>query len=154
MVPDRQLHLTLKFIGEWEDARLTTLIDALQTVRLEPLTVHLGSLQGIPPRGRPRVIAVGVERPHDELSALAERIEEAAYAVGVPRDARPFHPHITLARVKPGSSTAATQVIRRMLMSVGDRPGSFRVDRFALIQSTLDRSGATHATLWRYRSEK
>lgn len=154
MVPDRQLHLTLKFIGEWEDARLTTLIDALQTVRLEPLTVHLGSLQGIPPRGRPRVIAVGVERPHDELSALAERIEEAAYAVGVPRDARPFHPHITLARVKPGSSTAATQVIRRMLMSVGDRPGSFRVDRFALIQSTLDRKGATHATLWRYRSEK
>lgn len=142
-----QLHLTIKFIGEWEDARLPPLIDVLRELRFDPLQAHLACVEAIPSAHQPRVLAAGVE-PRDALSALAGRVDEALHAIGVPREARAFRPHITIARLRAGRRATCEQA-QDLIAAVGPLRASFRVASLVLMESRLTNHGATHTELWR-----
>ncbi|MFQ5883156.1 MAG: RNA 2',3'-cyclic phosphodiesterase, partial [Candidatus Methylomirabilales bacterium] len=60
----------------------------------------LAGLGTFPPKGRPRVVWVGVEQGAEEVVKLQGRVEEVLLPLGFPREERPFHPHLTLGRVK------------------------------------------------------
>ena len=83
------LHLTLAFVGQWEED-LTPLLPAVE----EPFKLALGK-PGIFPEAD--VLWAGL-RPSGELDALAAQVRENLTKANVPFDPRPFYPHITLAR--------------------------------------------------------
>src|SRR5690554_5663426 len=67
--PAEKLHLTLKFIGEVEDAKLPAVIEALDAVELDdPIELRCTGIVCFPPRGRARVVAAGVEGEVERLS--------------------------------------------------------------------------------------
>jgi len=101
-VKPEQLHLTLKFLGEVAEATLPALRDALGRCLAEvcAFPLSLSRLGTFPSRGTPRVIWVGVSEGGQEVEKLRGRVEEALYPLGFPREDRPFHPHLTLGRVK------------------------------------------------------
>lgn len=146
--PPEQFHLTIKFIGEWDEPRLVDLIEALRTLRFAAMQATLSVLEAVPSPRKPRVLAVGVE-PRDELSALACRVDEALHGVGVPLERRGFRPHITTARQRAGRHAQATQV-QALIERVGRLRASFRVDTLWLMHSRLSNVGAVHAGLWRW----
>lgn len=96
------LHLTLRFLGETEPARLPEVMaacrEALARVRCGLLTVQLAGL-GIF-RGAGAIFAE-VQAPA-KLLQLQDALSEALAWRGVPRELRDFHPHVTLARRKHG----------------------------------------------------
>lgn len=96
-----QLHLTLLFLGEIDDAALGETVAALSGAELPAPTspVSVGAAGAFPERGPLRVIWLGLE-PAGELARLAEALRFAATGARLPFDARPFHSHVTLARCR------------------------------------------------------
>lgn len=95
------LHLTLKFLGDVDDARELSLRDALGQVaghgEARGVTVHVEDFGVFPNLRRPRVLWAGVT-PDPALELLQHRVEQAFAPLGFPTEARPFRPHVTLGR--------------------------------------------------------
>lgn len=104
-VPPQNLHLTLKFLG-WVSADAVPGIEgALRPLAARaPFHMHLRGVGAFPPRGKPRVIWVGLQQGADDLRALAQDVEGALENIGFSREVRPFHPHLTLGRVKTAAA--------------------------------------------------
>jgi len=76
---------------------------------------------------------------------LARRVDTALAALGLPRDERPFSPHVTLGRVRrPGRNLALTDA----LGSATTREfGQMRVPSASLMRSELGPRGARYTEL-------
>jgi 2'-5' RNA ligase len=108
-VAPRALHLTLRFLGEQPDDRVPTIVGALsEPFACPPFTVTWHGLGAFPSPRHPRAIWLGVRTGAAELGRL--EVEVARRLGGLaPGEAgaetRPFHPHLTLARVKTDART-------------------------------------------------
>jgi RNA 2',3'-cyclic 3'-phosphodiesterase len=108
-VPHEDLHLTLVFVGWVEPGDVESIAAALGgAVAAAPrFTARLGGAGRFPDRGKARVLWVGFAAGADALAELAERAR-AGIADRV-TDARPFRPHVTVARARqPARVTAGT----------------------------------------------
>lgn len=143
--PAEQLHLTLAFIGQVDAARLPDAGAALErAVRGHgPIDVALGRLGRFPDRGAPHTIWIGVERGAAELSALAASVRAALAAVRVPFDAKPFRPHITVARLRDGDVATGRDIVAA-LERASAKSIAFRADAVTLFESVLSSKGARY----------
>ena len=97
--PER-LHMTLHFLGDVPAQRLAEVTEELN-VPFNPVSLELGYAE-IWPKG------VAVLRPATEPGALRQlhaALSQRIIDLGMPVDARPFQPHITLARRAAGAQT-------------------------------------------------
>ena len=111
--PADDLHLTLCFLGDFEEARRPalerTLAEELRGLNAPELRVT--GTGGFPNLRQPRVLWAGVDEIDESLGrldALHNRVRQAALSLGWrPRHGelrRPFQPHITVARVRRGAA--------------------------------------------------
>lgn len=101
-VATANLHLTLRFLGNVDDAAAQRMIDAMRApIVRPPAPIVLGRLGTFPPRGRPRVLHIGVQQGADTMGELRDEIDArlAPLCTWEP-DTRPFAPHLTLARAR------------------------------------------------------
>ncbi len=142
------VHLTLKFLGEQPEALVGALdrTAAPALAALAPVRVRLGGGGFFPHDRRPRVAWVGGEA--GGLEQWAEAVEGAAAAVEVPREARPFSLHLTLARLE---RPWGVQAVEHYLVSVGKwRFPEFVAREAVLFRSELGPAGATYTALRRW----
>jgi 2'-5' RNA ligase len=139
-VPAGQMHVTLSFLGEVDEAGVERLVGQLVRIHLPEFQLCFGGTGCFPDRRRPRVLWVGLE-PHPQLNVLASRVREAVLASGILQEECIFSPHITLARIKQAASGVCDTFLDRY-----KKPGlpSFRVREFTLFQSRLTPLGAVH----------
>lgn len=140
------LHLTLAFLGDVPAARIAPLVERL-TDGLRgapPLAVRAVGVGAFPSLARPQVLWIGIESP--DLGAVADAVQSACMAEGLPRDAKPFRPHVTLGRVR-ARNRRATPDLMRLARDGGREFGRTPVDRVVLYRSRLDASGARHTPL-------
>lgn len=145
-VPTEQLHLTLKFLGDVENSMLPDIREALGTINVTPFPLCLKGVGHFPPRGKPRVLWVGIT-PALEVTTLRNKVEKALADIGIPRDSRKFSPHITLARLKESPLARVTQFLAGN--SLFETP-AFTIREFHLYSSTLSSRGAVHTILASY----
>lgn len=135
------LHVTLRFLGEIDEARVAPLAEGLRAaVASHPaFDLSLGALQGFPSAGRPRVLACEVA-PVETLASLAEAVEGAVRDAGFAPESRPFRPHLTLGRVRRG---------RRVSLPEARVPDDAHtpVEQIVLFRSVLGASGARYTPL-------
>jgi len=144
-VREEGLHLTLKFFGEVEEARVPEISTALgrTTTGMSQLPVTANEVNGFPALDRARVVWIGLEAP-PALELLAHRVEQECEALGFPGEARVFHPHITLGRVKDGARLDRFSARRLSTL----RPSiPFVLDSMVLFASKLGPGGAVHSPL-------
>jgi 2'-5' RNA ligase len=96
-----KFHITLKFLGDCEPEVLHSLESDLRTSLRETQSFDLlyNSLGCFPNLTRPRIVWIGAQE-NAHIAGLQHLIEEAAGRFGFAKEDRPFHPHITLGRVK------------------------------------------------------
>ncbi len=112
-VPPPNWHVTLRFLGYTYDEERDRLFHALDEADFGgPFTVGFGGLGAFPRPARATVLWLGIERGSDEVEALGAVAEEAAVAAGWMMEERPFHPHLTLSRIRPHQDVTA--VIERV----------------------------------------
>ena len=142
----RGLHCTLKFLGETSGETVARLGPALAAAvqGFPSFTVRLRGVGAFPDAGRPNVVWGGLAAP--ELAGLHQRIESLADEFGFVPDARPFHPHITLARIKHRPPPRLAQCLQDYAATDW---GEFEVDAIELFQSTLTPAGSRYTVLAR-----
>lgn len=152
------LHLTLKFLGDVDTERLAQVGAALERAAArrrkampqsgeQPIPAVRWALKGVgsfPARRPARVIWVGIEAGPD-LHALQVAVEEELVAEGFAREARPFSPHLTLARCRAESGRDAPWLSE----FAGQGFGEIESVEMVLFRSTLTPGGAIYTPLKR-----
>ena len=139
-IDQQQIHLTVRFVGEVDGTTFLDIKAALEQVRLAPFSLALKGVGHFPPRGKPRVLWVGIEQSQP-LQSLKKRIDITLAGVGLEPEGRKFSPHITLARLK----NSPIHKVANFLAGNGlfsQEP--FEVKDFKLYSSTLTPKGAIH----------
>jgi 2'-5' RNA ligase len=103
-VRPESLHVTLKFIGEKPADTVERIKNALGKVKGKPIELGFRGYGFFPHARSARVFWVGVEAG-PELGQLATSVDEATAKLGLPKEDRPFSPHLTLARGGGGSGS-------------------------------------------------
>ena len=101
-----QLHVTLKFLGEVSFVTVAELARHLQReLTRTPLAAPelvLGPPGAFPHLRDPRTLWLGIKDKLEGARRVAELVETAAEAAGLPRERRSFLPHVTLGRGRTG----------------------------------------------------
>ena len=139
-VPEDQIHLTLRFIGEVDALTFGDIKDSLEGLEAPSLTLRISGTGHFPPRGQPRVVWAGVD-PAGDVIILRNRVNNRLSLCGIKPEQRKFHPHVTLARLKnsPPQRVAGFLAANAQLQSP-----PFSVDKVHLYSSTLHPKGALH----------
>jgi 2'-5' RNA ligase len=140
-VPKDQSHLTLRFIGEVDDNQYSQISYALSDVNASRFDLTLKGTGHFPPRNRPTVLWVGIEK-NDEMMLLKNAIEDTLKAAGIPPEDRKFAAHITVARLD--NTTPVRKVADFLSMNGLFKITTVPVDEFHLYSSVLTHSGAVH----------
>src|ERR1044071_1192486 len=143
-------HVTLAFLGWTGVDMIGPGCDALEAAtqgegRFTFRTTRLGAF---PSLDKASVLWAGVEDP-GPLTRLAGTIGEAMGRLGFRRDARPFHPHVTIARL-PGS-----RAIRDVVLPMAEQMfGDTRIDAVTLFESETKSSGSVYREVQKIAFEK
>ena len=148
------IHLTLRFLGEINEADLPGLRAALCSISGgagQRCEVKVEGLGLFPERGRPRVLWIGLHEKTGALAALQLRVESAVREAGLPgykTEERSFHPHLTLARF---GETKPSIPIRKFVESKrAESLGAFEISSVALYQRLLAPGGARYNIIQEY----
>jgi 2'-5' RNA ligase len=136
-----QMHLTMSFLGEVPAGEVPLLATGLAAVRVPPFFLPLQGLGSFGSKGKPTIVWAGVGRGHPHLFALHKHLQDAVLRAGLEPDLRPFHPHVTVARVSALSKQALQPFLRR---HDEDEFGLFKVNGFTLYSSTLSPDGSIY----------
>lgn len=100
-VAPNDIHLTLRFLGEIDDATSLKLQEGAADIARQtpPFTYAIERCALFPRVSRARIIAAKVE-PGPELQQLVRALEKLCVESGLPPEERLFRPHITLARLR------------------------------------------------------
>ena len=140
-------HLTLKFLGDVDPAILGALTAELAPALggLPKVTVRLRGTGFFPTPARPRVAWVG--GTPDGADAVFQAVEEAAEAVGLERERRPWTIHLTQARLRqPWSKPAVESFLDHGKDLVFEM---FHCREVVLFKSELQPGGAVYTALER-----
>ncbi len=146
-VRPESIHMTLKFLGNIEENMVDRIAEVLKhaAAETEPFLLKVRNLGVFPDERRPRVLWVGVTNGDEETCALQKKIDEGLSPLGFDREKRPFHPHLTLARIKSLRGTAAMMGVVRSHKS--RYVGECQIDRIILFRSELHPEGARYTKL-------
>lgn len=143
-------HLTLKFLGATDRDRVPAIAEALGMVaaRSSPFTIYTSAPGAFPNVRRPRVLWLGLAGPLERLAAVQEAVDMALESLALPRETRPFRPHLTLGRVREGATIGDPGALAAAFAALGKRPAApLPVTALRLMRSELQRAGARYTPL-------
>ena len=146
VIPEK-IHLTLKFFGNIEEARIEPIITAIEGSIHDTHVFSLGvkGIGAFPNWKNPRVIWMGLIDGKGILISLQKQLETDLERIGFEPEGRAFQPHLTLGRVN--SSRGKEELIRRMERYREEEFGNISVERVLLFKSDLSPTGAIYTPL-------
>ena len=144
------IHLTLKFLGNVDEAEIPALNKALsEAVRgVAHFYLELGEPGAFPNCQAPNIVWVGVGGEMETLRTLHNNIDHVLAPLGFPPEKRAFSPHLTLGRVRDETSPGERRRLGENVaaLKTGAKP-SFKVESVNLMRSRLTREGAIYSCL-------
>jgi RNA 2',3'-cyclic 3'-phosphodiesterase len=144
------IHLTLKFLGSVDRARIPEITDAIKDAAagIEPLSLEVKNLGVFPGLNRVRVVWAGVEGDTGRLQELYKRLDTNLDILGFPPESRDFIAHLTLARVRENATPSDQQELGRVI-SAAKPPevGTFTAGAVSLMRSQLSPQGAIYTKI-------
>ena len=142
-------HVTLQFLGEIDRNQLREIEHVVDSVVCghTKFEMRLTGLGAFPHLGRPSVIWAGL-RNAEPLVAIAEELQSVLEPLGFQAEKRPFHPHVTLARIKSRPPESLAVLVQQFEET---EFGTARVQAIQLFRSTLSEQGPKHSVLKSFR---
>ena len=138
-------HITLRFVGKVKQTGYEKLLAKLDEADFgSGFELGFAGLGAFPKPAWASVLWLGVERGAEELSHVADTVEEATVSAGFMPEERPFHPHLTLSRIRP------PQDVRQLIEEIPVFPLRQSVSHLTVFESHLGRGPAVYAPLERF----
>ena len=162
-VRPESLHVTLKFVGEKPIEMVEEIKSALSNIRAESIELSFRGYGFFPTAKAARVFWVGIESG-PKLSSLAKAVDDATFALGIPKEDHPFTPHLTLARGGGRSGAPShrkedvpNKNFQRLQQKLAALPtpdfGTMTAHEFFLYQSQLSPGGSRYTKIGTFALE-
>jgi 2'-5' RNA ligase len=153
---DANLHFTLKFLGEIPQSSVPDFSQAASRAVAGVPFFSIGLEQtGIfPNHGQPRLRWIGVNDLSGTLGELHALLEEESARAGFAKEARPFNPHLTIARLRQPRHSRTLAAAHQQLEF---KPLEIAVSELLVIRSELSSAGSKYTVVSRHalgRSDK
>ena len=147
---EHNLHLTLKFLGNTPVETIPEISKAVETAgqRVQPFRLELSGCGAFPAQGKPKVLWIGISDTSGSLAGLQAEIESACGALGLEREARDYHPHLTIARLRDRRGASQLGVAHQELPFPAQ---AFTVSELVVFKSQLLMEGSKHTALSRHQ---
>ncbi|ULA69765.1 MAG: RNA 2',3'-cyclic phosphodiesterase [Nitrospira sp.] len=155
-VQPASMHLTVKFLGDTPEDLLELLHAKISKTAAEHpmIQIPFSRLGTFPRLQQPRVLWVGPPESWeqgnegDRLQALYRAVEEVCRAVGLAAEARPFSPHLTLARIKEGERQIGHELAQSRVLDQPVTIGLLPMQSLVMMRSELRSTGSVYTKLW------
>ena len=142
-VSKKNLHITLKFIGELDKTKYDLIKDKLSKVNFKSFNLQLSSIGFFPNQKSPKILLVGLNECN-KLSKLQKDIDSTL--MNVLKDVQEFKTHITLGRIKLIKDEKSFQNLDKKHIE----GKFFEVKSFSLFESKLSKDGSKYTILETY----
>jgi RNA 2',3'-cyclic 3'-phosphodiesterase len=136
VIPARNLHVTMAFLGAVANSRIVDVQAAIADVVVTPFTLRLRQINWWQSQELLCFEPGSTDDGVVELSALAYNLHKSLRSRGFVLEPRPLRAHVTLARE-----------VRRDHLIKPIRPIAWPVDHIELIESQVGQSGSVYAVL-------
>jgi len=149
---EENLHLTLKFLGDTPVSRIEALLQAAKRAASNavPFELIVSGAGAFPPRGQPRVLWIGIEDLSGQLGKLQQALENECGKQSFARETRPFHPHLTIARLRRPQGSRQLAALHE---EMGFDAETVRASALAVVRSELRSEGSRHMVISRHEFE-
>lgn len=141
-IKSSNIHLTLKFLGDTQEAYLDEVGAAIAAVceNHEPFEIEPRGFGAFPSDRKARILWAGISEGSRQLRNLAKDLENTLEPLGFARERRAFTPHITLCRSRglPVSLGKWDPILEDL---------RFRANKIELMESSLRKDGAVYEVL-------
>jgi len=143
VVPPENWHITVRFLGSVDQVAYERFLAVLAEAEMPmSFSIRLTGLGAFPNPRKATVVWAGVVDSSGSLGELNEITETAAQSAGLGPEERPFHPHVTLARVRPQKDV--TQLVEQHV-DLG-----WKADQLVLFRSHFGSGEASYEVLERF----
>ncbi len=143
-VAKKNLHITLKFLGEINEDKIEELKERLKKIKFSKFKLKLDSFGVFPDEKYIRVIWVGV-KPVDKLNELQRKVDEET--IDLSKEKMEFIGHLSLGRVK---SIKNKEGLLKKIRDIEIEKLEIEVNEFKLFKSVLSREGSKYFEIEKY----
>ena len=143
-VAKKNLHLTLKFLGEISDERVEDVKERLRRINASRFKLKLNGIGVFPNENIIRVVWIGL-KPEDKIRELQRKVDEET--LDISKEAMEFVGHLTIGRIKAVKNKEA---FLKRIKELDIKEIEFKVDDFKLFKSTLSKDGPKYELLDNY----
>lgn len=145
LVKPKNIHVTLKFLGNVSSHLIEMISNNLQTIRFKPFNAILSGVGVFPSVHRINVVWVGITDGTPNFVILHRQIELQLQTLGISPDHRGFNPHVTIARLR--SARNKKQLVQVVLAMKEYEFGTFTITSVKLKKSVLTPQGPRYSIL-------
>ena len=138
-VAKKNLHLSLKFMGNIEESKLKGINDKLSKIKSKSFEVSLNSLGVFPDKDLIKVLWIDLT-PKNKILELAKTIDQEL--IEFPNDYS-FSEHITIARIKLIKDK--NDFLKKLNVKI--KPIKLKISSFELMKSELSKDGPKYTSL-------
>ena len=141
---EENFHLTLKFIGEVDEKKLSKLKYSLDKVsgQVKPFSIRFDQM-GFFNKENKKVVWIGVENEDKGLLQLYNTLETVLHAEDFAKELRGYSPHITLSR-----ETVLKDGFEKQTAGAVIDPMEINVNRISLMESTRINGKLTYRSIY------
>lgn len=147
---EHNLHLTLKFLGQVQTSRLDRLSKAATSAvsGYSAFQLSVEETGMFPNPRKPRVLWLGIKDISGQLAELHRRLENACASEGFAKEQRPFHPHLTLARLRDQQNAQELAAAHQQLSF---EPVTVNIAELLVLRSELSPNGSKYSVISQHK---
>ncbi len=140
-ISKKNLHLTLKYLGDVDKKDLKVIYDKLERIKFDPFEIRLGQLNFFKKNGQVKALWTEIT-PKKKVIKLQQEVDEELLSNF--KFDQSFSPHLTLGRIKLIKNE---NKFSKILKEVKVKNKKFSIDKFYLIRSKLTKDGPNYKIL-------
>jgi 2'-5' RNA ligase len=152
LVEAKNIHITLRFLGNISPNTVERIYEEMQKVQFVPFDAKLYGLGAFPNPRYPRVVWVGITQGAEQLRGIFSQLEPRLQRLGFTPDPKGFSPHLTISRVKSGRNKA--ELATFLSANASYEFGIINAKCLRLKRSDLTPKGPIYSTLKEFCPQK
>ncbi|MEQ8170612.1 MAG: RNA 2',3'-cyclic phosphodiesterase [Candidatus Eremiobacterota bacterium] len=151
-VEARNLHITLKFLGDTPEEKIIIIKKALKDINFPSFSIKLKDPGCFPNTKEPKILWLGISEGKNDLLKLNREVENVMKKQGFSEENKDFKCHITLGRVKKFKKIYSCE---KFLTKIEGKDFiKQKIEQIELIKSTLYPTGPVYEILEQYSLKK